>query len=59
MSAISFRRSRFLRICVVALLLVPIIYLLSTWFDNNDVPKNLHLVGNRKTNERPKLVHGK
>lgn len=59
MSAIVFRRSRFLRVGVVALFLIPILYLLLTWLSDGDVPNSLKFTGKRRILEVPVLVEGK
>lgn len=56
---ISLRRTRLLRICIVAAIVVPIIYLTLTWSDEKGKSIHSQLFASRTPREAPKLVSGK
>lgn len=60
MSAIVFRRGRFLRIAIVAVFLLPVLYLLIGWMTNDAVEEESdggHTA--RRIRLAPRLVEGK
>lgn len=60
MAAIMFRRVRFLRIAIVAFMMVPVLWLLVTWLNDGSVPTALKLNLNKnRVREVPVLVPGK
>lgn len=59
MSAIMFRRTRFMRIAIIALLLVPVLWLLVTWLGDGSMPTALKFTGvKNRIREAPVLVTG-
>lgn len=56
---ISLRRTRLLRICIVAAIVVPILYLTLTWSDEKGKSIHSQLFASRSPREAPKLVSGK
>lgn len=56
---IALRRTRILRICIVAAILVPILYLILTWSDERGKAIHSQLFASRNPREAPKLVSGK
>lgn len=55
---ITLRRTRLIRICIVAAIVVPILYLTLTWSDEKGKSIHSQLFASRTPREAPKLVTG-
>lgn len=55
---ITLRRTRLLRICIVAAIVVPILYLTLTWSDEKGKSIHSQLFASRTPREAPKLISG-
>lgn len=56
---ITLRRTRLLRICIIAAIVVPILYLTLTWSDEKGKSIHSQLFSPRSPREAPKLISGK